>query len=101
MEDEPPLDFSLLPEDLRQLEPLIPRYAESDDVLRANIVDEASDDDLRQLVAATDGHWPSINAFLGANTLLIGPRQDLAVALDSFAQAAMEAAQELERREAP
>jgi hypothetical protein len=97
--DEPELAFSPLPEDLRHLEPLIPKYAESDDVLRSNLLEQATDDELRELVAAADPHWPAINAFLDANTLLIGPRQDLAVALDSVAQAAMEAVYELERRE--
>jgi hypothetical protein len=92
------LDFSLLPEALRPLTPLIARYAESDDVERSSLLEAASTDELRELSGAPAPHWDAINAFLDENMEQIGPRQDLALALDSFSQAAMEAATELEDR---
>jgi predicted ATPase len=39
MDDEP--DFSLLPEELRHLAPLIARYAESDDVERSERLEKS------------------------------------------------------------
>ena len=85
------LDFSLLPTELQHLAPLIAKYSESDDADREAIVGAASPEELRELVAATEPHWDAINAFLDANMEEIGPRQDLALALDAFAQAALEA----------
>ena len=93
------LDFSLLPDDLRHLGPLIARFSESDDVERANLLEAASDGDLRELVEATNGRWDAINAFLDEHVAAgPGPYQDVALALDAFAQAAMEAGFELDRR---
>jgi hypothetical protein len=93
------LDFSLLPEALRRLAPLIARYAESDDVHRSHLLASASDDELRALVEAPSAHWDAINAFLDENVAAEpGPRQDVALALDSFSQAAMEARYALEER---
>jgi hypothetical protein len=92
------LDFSLIPDELLQLAPLISRYAESDDANRSELLEQASDADLRELSRAPDDHW--INAFLDENvTADPGPAQDVALALDSFSQAAMEAKYELERRD--
>ena len=98
MADETELDFSLLPDGLQPLATLIARYAESDDVHRSDLLATASTDDLRVLSTAADPHWDAINAFLDANMEEIGPRQDLAIALDGFSQAAMEARIELEER---
>ena len=92
------LDFSLLPNDLQPLAPLIAKYAESDDAERGDLLANASTDELRELSTAADPHWDAINAFLNDNMDEIGPRQDLALALDGFSQAAMEAASELEQR---
>lgn len=93
------LDFSLLPEELRRLAPLIARYAESDDVHRSDLLASASDDELRALVEAPSARWDAINAFLDENVAgEPGPRQDVALALDSFSQAAMEASYVLEER---
>jgi len=54
------------------------------------------------LRALSDGpaqHWDAINAFLDENVSGDpGPLQDVALALDSFSQAAMEAKLELDRR---
>jgi cell division protein FtsI/penicillin-binding protein 2 len=93
------LDFTLLPEELRQLGPLIARYAESDDVDRSELLEKASDNELRELSEAPSAYWDAINAFLDENVSAEpGARQDVALALDSFSQAAMEARYELELR---
>jgi hypothetical protein len=98
MSDE--LDFSLLPEELRHLSPLIARYAESDDVDRSALLANASDEELRELSEGPGAHWDAINTFLDENVAgEPGPRQDVALALDSFSQAAMEARNELEQRD--
>jgi hypothetical protein len=63
------------------------------------LVENASDEDLRELSEAPSAHWEAINAFLDENVAAEpGPRQDVALALDSFSQAAMEARYELEGR---
>jgi hypothetical protein len=69
-----------------------------DDVKRAELLDKASTDELRALSSAADSHWDAINANLDENMSPPGPRQDVALALDSFAQAAMEAGLELQNR---
>ncbi len=93
------LDFSILPEELRPLAPLIGAYAEADDVGRSELLEQASDEEPRELTEAPDGHWDAINAFLDENVEAEpGPAQHVALALDSFAQAAMEAKYELDAR---
>jgi hypothetical protein len=95
------MDLSLLPEDLRHLAPLIERYAESDDVERGALLDRASDDELSELSAAPATDWPAINAFLDEHVAgPPGPLQDVALALDSFSQAALEARFALDARRA-
>jgi hypothetical protein len=69
-----------------------------DDVKRAELLDKASTDELRALSSAADSHWDAINAYLDENMSPPGPRQDVALALDSFAQSAMEAGLELQNR---
>ncbi len=92
------LDFSLLRDDLQPLAPLIAKYAEGDDADRGDLLANASTDELRELSTAANPHWDAINAFLNDNMEEVGPRQDLALALDGFSQAAMEAGSELEGR---
>ena len=93
------LDFSILPDELRSLAPLISWYAESDDVDRSELLEQASDEELRELSEAPEAHWEAINTFLDRNVEAEpGPSQDVALALDSFAQAAMEAKLELDTR---
>jgi len=90
MDDD--VDLSLLPDELRRLAPLIERYAESDDVARGELLEHASDGELQELTAAPGASWPAINAFLDAHAAgEPGPLQDVALALDSFSQAALEA----------
>ena len=93
------LDFSLLPEELQGLTAFISRYGESDDADRSELLENASDEELRQLSEAPATHWDAINAFLDENVASDpGPRQDVALALDSFSQAAMEARFALKER---
>lgn len=93
------LDFTLLPSELQHLAPLIARYSESDDVERATTLASASDQELRALSDGPGLHWDAINAFLDENVAVDpGPLQDVALALDSFSQAALEAKLELDRR---
>jgi hypothetical protein len=93
------LDFSLLPEDLQHLGPLIAKYSEGDDTARADVLANASDQELRDLSEAPDADWDSINAFLDEHVAADpGRYQDVALALDSFAQAALEARVELDGR---
>jgi cell division protein FtsI/penicillin-binding protein 2 len=93
------LDFTLLPSELQPLGPLITRYAESDDVDRAAALANASDQELRALSDGPSLHWDAINTFLDENIAEDpGPHQDVALALDSFSQAALEAKLELDQR---
>ena len=92
------LDFSLLPDELQPLAPLIAKYAEGDDAERSDLLSNASTDELRDLSTAANPHWDAINAYLDENMDQTGPKQDLALALDGFSQAAMEAGSELEGR---
>ncbi len=85
-------------DDLQPLAPLIAKYAEGDDADRGDLLANASTDELRELSTAANPHWDAINAFLNDNMEEVGPRQDLALALDGFSQAAMEAGSELEGR---
>ena len=80
MTDE--LDFSVLPEDLRHLGPLIAKYAASDDVDRSELLANSPDEELRELSEGPSAHWDAINAFLDENVEAEpGPRQDIALAL--------------------
>ncbi len=93
------LDPSLLPADLQHLGPLIARYSEADDVARSDMLAAASPDELKELADAPTAHWDAINAFLDEHVAAEpGPEQDVALALDAFAQAALEARSELESR---
>ena len=60
---EPPEDA---PDDLKTAWPLVLRWGESDDVDRGEIVDAASDEELKTLVGAVDPLFSAINAYLDA-----------------------------------
>jgi hypothetical protein len=93
------LDLSLLPAELRHLAPLISRYAEADDVARSGLLASTSRDELVELAGAPTAHWDAINVFLDEHAASEpGPEQDVALALDGFAQAALEAQLELDGR---
>jgi hypothetical protein len=93
------VDLSLLPEELQLITPLIRQYAVGDDVERTDLLEKAPTEDLRRLVDATESRWDGINAYLDENMDPPGPKQDVAIALDGFAQAAMEASSVLQARE--
>ena len=92
------VDLSLLPEELQPLAPLIRKYARGDDVERMEELEAATADELRELRDAPGPHWDEINAYLDANMDPPGPKQDVALVLDAFAQAALEAEYELQER---
>jgi hypothetical protein len=100
IESEAEPDFTLLPDQLQPLAPLIRKYAVADDVERSEQLAKASTNELQELSAAAEPHWDAINAYLDENMNPPGPRQDMALALDSFSQAAIEARLELQDREA-
>jgi hypothetical protein len=99
-ESEAEPDFTLLPDELQPLAPLIRKYAVADDLARSERLGKSSTNELRELSAAADLHWDATNAYLDENMSPPGPRQDMALALDSFSQAAMEAGLELQNRDA-
>ena len=94
------LDFTLLPQELQPLAELIARFGESDDVEGRSCSTDALDEDLRDLVEGARPRWNASYRYLDENMSPPGPRQDVALALDGFAQAAMEARGEQLRREA-
>jgi hypothetical protein len=51
-DSEGELDFSLLPDELQPLAPLISKYAAADDLERSEQLAKASTDELRELSAA-------------------------------------------------
>ncbi len=86
------VDLTLLPDDLRPLAPLIRRYAAGDDVERGELLAAATPEERAELERAAQPHWDAINAYLDAHIERPGtPEQDVALVLDAFAQAAMEA----------
>jgi hypothetical protein len=100
-ESEAEPDFTLLPDELQPLAPLIRKYGVADDVERSEQLAKASTKELQELSAAAEPHWDAINAHLDENMSPPGPHQDMALALDSFSQAAMEAQLEVQNRGAP
>ena len=91
-----PVDLERLPGQLQPLVPLIRKWAASDDVERSDRLSRASDEELRELSEAPAALWDEINAYLDENITSADPYE--ATALDSFAQAALEARFELQRR---
>ncbi len=58
------VDFSVLPPDIHDLIPYIRRWAISDDGERSDLLDEASKDELEELIAAVEQRLPEINKYL-------------------------------------
>src|SRR5690242_17969494 len=94
--DGVPVDLSRLPDELQYLVPLIRRWAESDDVVRGEELERAGDEELRELAAAPSGKWDAMNRYLDEN--ITGDEPYEAIVLGSFAEAALEAQLELDRR---
>ena len=81
------------PEALKQAWPLVLRWGESDDAVRSDLVELASDEELDDLINAVNPLYPAINAYLDQT----GDAPH-AVPYGDLAQAAMEARFEVSRR---
>ncbi len=90
------LDVSNYPPNLKKLSSLIGVWAISDDRLRADHIEAASNQELRRLAKAALPRLPDINEYLASVAL---EDAEAASLLDDVAQAAIEAANELRRRE--
>lgn len=90
------VDLTRLPPDLQRLGPLIRQWAAGDDEERAQRLTATSTEELQRLRDAPQNLWDSINAYLDANVQGAEPYE--AIVLGSFAEAAMEAAAELDDR---
>jgi hypothetical protein len=82
------LDPQALPADLRDLLPLLARWAISDDVERTDAVSGADTAELRGLVERVEPRLPLIARFLGEPA---GRDSDAAAALGALAESVMEA----------
>lgn len=91
MPAEPPASA---PRELQAIWTLVKRYGFADDLARQRVLDDASDQELDQLVSAVSpAVFTQMNAYLDGT----GDSKD-AVPYGDLAQAAMEAAQVLRRR---
>ena len=91
--DLPPDPPDDAPEALQQAWPLVLRWGESDDVIRSQLVQTSSDQELRTLVHSVRPLYPAINAYLDQTG-----DAERAVPYGDLAQAAMEAQFEVDRR---
>jgi hypothetical protein len=82
------------PTSLRAVWPLVLRYGESDDLVREEILDAASDDELTELVTRVDK--PVLRTIV--RYLDVVDNAEEAIPYDALAQAAMEAEMLLKRR---
>ena len=81
-------DLTGLPSEFQHLIPLIEKWAESDDSLRSDLISEAGERSLRELLESVAPHFDSINAYLDSH------QDDLpqaAMALQALAECAAEA----------
>jgi hypothetical protein len=94
LKSEGVVDFNTLPEQFRQLKPLMEKWAVSDDQERSILVDEASQQTLKKLVQAVSPHMEAINIFL--DSFESRPLSDAAALLGTLAECATEAKLRLE-----
>lgn len=94
LKSEDIVDFNTLPEQFRQLKPLMEKWAVSDDQERSVLVDEASQQALKKLVQAVSPHMEAINTFL--DSFENRPLSDAAALLGTLAECATEAKLRLE-----
>jgi hypothetical protein len=78
---------------MRPLVPYYRRYAFSDDAIRERLIQEATPEDLEELVQIFTPLWPEVNAFLDLDS-----HSNEEVLTDALAQAVMEAQIELRDR---
>ncbi len=84
------LDPTRLPEEIRELAPLIREWAIGDDIQRSAKLENASEEELQALVEAVSPYWDAVNSWLDeANEE--NPVPDEAVLLSWLAEAAAEA----------
>jgi hypothetical protein len=81
-------DLSGLPSEFQHLIPLINKWAESDDSLRSDLISEADDPSLRELLESVAPHFDSMNAYLDS---LGDDLPEAAMALQTLAECAAEA----------
>lgn len=90
------LDLEGLPAEFKKLSPLIREWAEPDDEIRGELLEQKSEVALRRFVAAVEPHIPAINEYLDSFRQQAPP--EAAVALGRLAQGATEARLILEGR---
>ena len=78
-----------LPPEFKMLSPLIREWAELDDEIRGELLEQKSDAALRKFVAAVEPHIPSINEYL--DSFGKEPPSEAAAALGRLAECATEA----------
>jgi len=81
-------DLTGLPSEFQHLIPLIKKWAESDDSLRSDLISEASEPSLLELLESVAPHFDSINAYLDS---LEDDLPEAAIALQALAECAAEA----------
>ena len=88
-------DLSALPDSFRDLKPFILRWAESDDAERTALLEESTQEPLRELIEAVSPHFEQINEYL--DSFGDRPAPEAATALGALAEAAAEARLKLQR----
>jgi hypothetical protein len=81
-------DLTGLPSEFQHLTPLIEKWAESDDSLRSDLISEAGEPSLRELVESVAPHFDSMKAYLDS---LDDDLPEAAMALQALAECAAEA----------
>jgi hypothetical protein len=81
-------DLTGLPSEFQHLIPLIKKWAESDDSLRSDLISEAGEPSLLELLESVAPHFDSINAYLDS---LEDDLPEAAIALQALAECAAEA----------
>jgi hypothetical protein len=81
-------DLTGLPSEFQHLTPLIKKWAESDDSLRSDLISEAGEPSLRELVESVAPHFDSMKAYLDS---LDDDLPEAAMALQALAECAAEA----------
>ena len=89
------LDRRQLPEDLRELFPLLNEWGKADDLQRSDLIEDAESAALEELVKRGQPMLTRISEYLGQPDV---QQSDMTSALDAFAQAVLEAEQELQNR---
>lgn len=89
------VDFEGLPAKFKKLFPLIREWAQPDDEIRSELLEQKSEAVLRKFVAAVEPHIPSINEYLDSFREQAPP--EAAVALGRLAECATEARLILEK----